>query len=119
MRRVASIQLALATLLIISAGCEQPFNRQNFNLIRVGIDERPDVMNLIGKPQSTGGDSEEWYYQDQSVHAGALIHFGQNGKVSGKQWLEGDDSHLAGGNPHIAPRDGTIQGDLKHAFGLD
>jgi hypothetical protein len=105
--------------LVLLCGCEQPFNRQNFDLIKVGVDTRDDVVNRIGRPQSTEGDSDEWYYEDQSVHNAALIHFARSGKVSGKQWLEGDDSRLTGGNPHVAPRDGTLGGEIKRVIGLD
>lgn len=105
----ASLAPALAVI-ALAAGCESPFNRQNFDAIRIGVHERADVRQRIGTPRSPD-DADEWYYQSESSGDGALVHFGRDGKVSAKEWL--------GGGAGKSANDGTLGGDVKRVLGLD
>lgn len=103
MTRPLGLAISAAVLLALCAGCERKFTRQNFDMIHVGVDERFDVEKIIGKPTSTFGDSDQWYYEDEDEHYSALIHFAETGKVSGKQWMDGNTGEFSGNNPHGNP----------------
>ncbi|MCG3128466.1 MAG: hypothetical protein CHACPFDD_03355 [Phycisphaerae bacterium] len=84
MRRYMSGLLA-AAVLALSAGCAQKFTQERFGWIRAGVDDREDVRRVLGDPHYRS--SEHWYYEDPEDHTSAMIYFDEQGRVSGKQWL--------------------------------
>lgn len=93
-----TILLAAFTLLLV--GCERKFTRDRFDMIKVGVDERYDVAKILGDPTTTFSDSDQWFYEDEDDHYQALIHFSDDGKVAGKQWMDGNSGEFSGDNPH-------------------
>ncbi len=90
--------VALGLSLTVLSGCHpNVFTRDRFEMIKVGVDGRDDVRQMIGKPTSDLGD--QWLYDDLKRHHSALIHFGTEGKVSGKEWMDSQTGEWAGQNP--------------------
>ncbi len=111
MNRAALLQTTVLFAAMLLIGCAEPrFSRKNFDLIRVGVDERPDVRQILGPPTSTFADSDQWYYEDLDRYCSALIHFATDGKVSGKQWMDSATGEWSGDNPHA---DRPPQGEVR------
>jgi outer membrane protein assembly factor BamE (lipoprotein component of BamABCDE complex) len=90
--------LVAALALAFLAGCQRPFNHDNFDMIQVGVDGREDVRQILGKPTSELGD--QWLYDDLKRHYSALIHFDESGMVRGKEWMDAKTGQWEGRNPN-------------------
>ena len=71
--------ILLALTLTALAACESKFNRHNFEMIRVGVDDQLDVREMLGKPDSDLGDV--WMYDDFNHRRSAQILFGGDGRL--------------------------------------
>jgi hypothetical protein len=89
--------ILLTVTLAAVAGCESKFNRHNFEMIRVGVDDQFDVRQLLGKPDSDMGDV--WMYDDFNHRRSAQILFGDDGRVLNKEWMDADSGEWTGGDP--------------------
>jgi hypothetical protein len=89
--------VAALALLLVQAGCAKKFTRERFDLIRAGVDSRLDVQRLIGRPEFDLED--QWYYEDKDDHYAALIFFDEQGRVTGKQWMDAGTGEWSGENP--------------------
>lgn len=88
---------ALASVVLLT-GCARKFTSERFEMIRAGADMREDVRELLGDPRFDAGD--QWYYEDLDRHCSALIYFGDDGRVNGKEWLDGATGRWEGHNPN-------------------
>lgn len=82
-RPVALFVIALAALALVS-GCSR-FKRENFAMIREGVDDREDVEQILGKPKAKMDDV--WFYDNVDKHVSAQIVFGEDGRVISKEWM--------------------------------
>lgn len=97
---LAGIVLAAAVVALL-AGCARQFTRENFEVITVGVDDRADVREILGKPSSELG--REWLYDDPKRHYSARIFFDTEGTVAGKQWIDARTGEWSGDNPDAGP----------------
>ena len=97
MRRRSLHPLLLAATLILLAGCESKFNRQNFAMIRIGMDNREDVRQILGEPDADMDDV--WMYDDLDHHHSAQIFFDEDGRVLNKEWMDAETGKWEGENP--------------------
>lgn len=105
--------ITAALLALACAGCAQHFTHARFETIRNGADSRANVRELLGEPRFDAGD--QWYYEDLDRHLSALIYFGADGRVSGKEWIDGgeDDFGSAGGRSGVRPAGDTTAGTVR------
>ena len=89
--------LVLAATVVFLAGCESKFNRQNFAMIRPGMDDREDVREILGEP--TADMDDVWLYDDLDRHIAAQIFFDENGRVLNKEWMDANTGEWEGENP--------------------
>lgn len=97
--------LAAALVLMTATGCAEKFSRHNYDLVQVGVDEHYDVQKLLGHP--TNEVDEAWYYEHPKKDYSAMIHFGHDGKVSGKQWFDSPTGDIADEGTHSGRRSRT------------
>ena len=115
--RTLSFLLGLGTLVLLT-GCQRQFCREHFEMIQVGVDEREDVRHVLGKPTSDLYD--QWLYDDLHRHYSALIHFGEDGKVSGKEWMDAKKGTWEGDNPNAdKPPQGEVRERHKKTTRID
>ena len=100
-KRTAVGLLALCAGLL---GCASKFTRAHYDMIKEGVDDRFHVRQVIGDPNETIAD-REWYYQHDDGYA-ARIHFDENGRVIGKEWMDARTGEWSGHNPHGNPPPG-------------
>ena len=80
------------------AGCARQFTRDRFDMLEKSVDTREDVRRILGKPTSDLGD--QWFYDDLDRHYSARIHFGEDGRVSGKEWIDEKSGTWEGRDPN-------------------
>jgi len=83
--------------LILLAGCASKFTRERFEMIQVGVDDREDVRQIIGKP--TADLTDQWFYDDLDQHYSAVIYFDESGRVRGKEWMDAATGEWQGRHP--------------------
>jgi hypothetical protein len=91
----------LMLLALAAGGCASAFTRENFDRVVVGSDDREDVARLLGDPEFRL--DAEWYYENKDKHYAARIHWGRDGKVSGKQWYDANRGEIVGDHPDADP----------------
>ena len=108
MKPTSIFGLALLAGVLLITGCESKFNRQNFEMIRVGLDEREDVRAILGDPDA---DMEDvWMYDDLDRHLSAQIFFGDDGRVLNKEWMDAETGEWSGQNPWVnEPPEGEVR----------
>ncbi len=112
------ILLAGIAGLALLAGCARQFTREHFDLIQQGVDDREDVRHMLGKPASDLGD--QWWYDDLDRHYSARIHFGEDGRVSGKEWIDEQARTWEGRDPNAAePPEGEVSEQHKQTTRID
>lgn len=94
--------------LVLLTGCARRFTRERFDMIQVGVDDREDVSQILGKPKSDLND--QWLYDDLKRHYSAVIHFNAEGRVAGKEWLDAKKGTWEGRNPNA---DEPPQGEVR------
>ena len=98
----------LALSLVFLAGCESKFNRQNFEMIRIGMDDREDVRQILGKHTANMGNV--WMYDDLDHHRSAQIFFDDDGRVLNKEWMDAGTGEWEGENPWAdQPAEGEVR----------
>lgn len=97
MPRCLSHPILLATAVVVLTACESKFNRHNFEMVRVGVDDQLDVREILGKPDSDMGGV--WMYDDFNHRRSAQIVFGDDGRVLNKEWMDADSGEWNGGDP--------------------
>ncbi len=83
-----SLLIAIGLLLLVSSGCD-PLTRAHFDMIKVNVDTKSDVKELIGPP--TNKLDDEWHYQRMDKHLEVFIDFNDKDVVTRKQWIGGED----------------------------
>ena len=110
--------LVLGVTLLALTACQRPFTRDRYELVQVGVDDRTDVRQILGKPTSDLGD--QWFYDDLDRHYSALIHYDENGKVSGKEWMDSKTGKWEGRNPSAnEPPQGNVPERDKKTTRID
>jgi hypothetical protein len=105
-RRLLTLVLVAAGVAL--AGCESKFNHDNFQMIRTGVDDRSDVRQVLGDPDSEMGDV--WLYDDLDRHCSARIFFGDDGRVLDKEWMDAETGDWEGANPWAnEPAEGEVR----------
>lgn len=108
MCRRITYPLVLAAAVLLIAGCESKFNRQNFEMIQIGMDDREDVRELLGKPNADMDDI--WMYDDLDHHVSAQIFFAEDGRVLNKEWMDAETGEWSGENPWVdEPPEGEVR----------
>ena len=95
LRRLLPFALMAAVLAL--TGCESKFNRHNFRMIQPGVDDRTDVRQILGEPESAMGDV--WFYDHLDHHYSAQIFFDGDGRVVSKEWMDANTGEWEGENP--------------------
>ena len=101
MTRPALLLLVGGGLLAVLAGCHHHFTHGDFELVQVGVNDRADVRAMLGKP--TSDLSDQWFYDDLKRHRTAVIFFDDEGRVSGKEWMDARSGNWEGRNPNVNP----------------
>lgn len=96
-RRV-SVALIIAPLLIAVGCAENKLTRDNFDLIRIGLTDSEEVIEIIGEPDMRI-NNEAWHWADRDEHVEADVWFNQRGIVRGKRWWDGKTGEVLGGDP--------------------
>jgi outer membrane protein assembly factor BamE (lipoprotein component of BamABCDE complex) len=118
MRKQALAIIVGAAAIALLTGCQSKFTKQRFEMIAVGTDEREDVRNILGAP--TSDLDEQWFYDDLDRHYSALIHFDQDGKVAGKEWMDASTGAWEGRNPNAnEPPQGEVRERRKTTRRID
>lgn len=100
--------LLLVGGVVLLAGCESKLNRQNFEMIRVGVDEREDVRRILGEPDADMTDV--WIYDDVDDYKTAQIFFDDDGRVLNKEWMDAETGEWTGENPWAdQPPEGEVR----------
>lgn len=95
--RVLGVLVGLGVLVAATA-CTRAFTKDRFELIQVGVDDRTDVREILGKP--TADLNDQWFFDDVERHYSAVVFFDPNGRVSGKEWMDARSGAWEGRNPH-------------------
>jgi hypothetical protein len=98
----------MGVVVVFVAGCESKFNRQNFDMIRLGMDDREDVRQILGEPAAAMDDV--WMYDDLDRHTCAQIFFDDDGRVLSKEWMDATTGDWEGENPYA---DEPPQGEVR------
>ncbi|TWT45796.1 hypothetical protein RAS1_22290 [Phycisphaerae bacterium RAS1] len=88
---------AAVLVLALNAGCQRQFTYDNYARIEPHTDSMDDVLHFIGKPQADLGD--QWYYEDEEDHYQARIFFDEEGRVIGKEFMDGKSGRWEGHDP--------------------
>lgn len=104
-RFIATIPL----LALFALGCASKFSRANYDTIKEGVDDRDTVRKTLGDPDWNNNDLE-WTYEHEDDDYLAKIHFDQNGRVTGKEWMDTRSGEWSGKNPHANP---PPQGEMR------
>ncbi len=99
-RRLIALLAALVAATAL-AGCHSKFTRDRFEMITPGVDDREDVRAILGRPEAEL--YQQWFYDDLDHHKSAVIHFDEDGKVLGKEWMDANTGEWDGRNPNAAP----------------
>jgi hypothetical protein len=103
-----NIVLGLAAVSLL-AGCHnRHFTRDRFEMIQIGVDSREDVAHILGRP--TAEQDDQWQYDNLKKHYSAVIHFGEDGHVSAKEWMNAKTGDWEGRNPNT---DEPPQGEVR------
>lgn len=95
---------AALTAFLVSAGCADPLQYENFSHIRQNATQQWEVEKLIGEPDQKLDN--QWLYERPDRHLTALVDFNAGGTVTRKQWIDAEsgvweDSKEPGeGNSH-------------------
>ena len=117
LRRTLGLAL-LAGVVALGCGCQRQFTRERFEMIGVGSDGREDVRHCLGKP--TCDLQDQWLYDDLDRHKSAIIYFGADGRVSGKEWMDARSGQWEGENPHAnKPPQGEVRERSKGTTRID
>jgi len=108
MNRTVTARLALLAGLLLLTGCASKFNRQNFEMIRIGADDREDVRHMLGRPNADFGDV--WMYDDTDGYKTAQVFFDADGRVLNKEWMDARSGEWTGENPYA---DQPPQGEVR------
>lgn len=101
---LAGLGLALAGL----TGCQRQFTKERFDMIRIGVDDREDVRQIIGEP--TADLADQWLYDDLDHHQSARIFFDEAGRVRQKEWMDSLTGQWEGHSPNAdKPRPGEVR----------
>ena len=110
--------LVLGVTLLALTACQRPFTRDRYELVQVGVDDRTDVRQILGKPTSDLND--QWFYDDLKHHYSAVIFFDDNGKVNGKEWMNAKTGEWEGHNPNAnEPPKGEVPEQSKKTTRID
>ena len=110
MHRISLVCLALAAGALLSSGCASKFNRQNFDMIRIGVDDREAVYHILGAPKADFGDV--WMYDDVEDYKTAQIYFDDDGRVLNKEWMDARTGEWSGKNPYA---DEPVKGEVRES----
>ncbi len=99
-RKLASVAALAFGVVLLTGGCDR-LTRAHFDMIEVGHAERYDVEKTIGDADYELPD--QWHYERVDKHLNVMIHFGENDRVSRKEWHDVEnnvhyDSSPAGGD---------------------
>lgn len=108
MFRPMSALLVLLAGVVLLTGCESKLQRKNFEMIRIGADNREDVRQILGEPNADMGDV--WLYDDVDGYKTAQIFFNDDGRVLNKEWMDARTGEWEGENPHA---DQPAQGEVR------
>lgn len=104
--------------LVATMGCTRHFTKDDFQLIQIGVDDRMDVRQILGKPTSDLDD--QWFYDDVDRHYSAVIFFDPHGRVSGKEWMDARRGDWEGHNPNAnEPPDGEVRAHTTKTRRID
>src|SRR6185503_15838776 len=95
--RTGLIALALLGLGLSSGCAENKMTRKNFDMIAEGSADRTEVEYTLGKGYKDRGN--EWEYWDEEKNLTAHIYFDQDGKVTRKEWMDGNTGEWDGAAP--------------------
>ncbi len=110
--------LSAAFSLVVWCGCAPKFTRERFELIQVGVDDREDVRQMIGKP--TADLTDQWFYDDLDRHYSAVIYFDDAGRVRGKEWMDAATGEWRGRHPDTnEPPRGEVRERRKKTRRID
>jgi outer membrane protein assembly factor BamE (lipoprotein component of BamABCDE complex) len=115
---ILSILVGISMLSVL-AGCHnRHFTRDRFEMIQVGVDNRADVRQILGKPTSNLND--QWQYDDLKRHHSAVVHFDADGRVSAKEWMNPKTGEWEGHNPNAnEPPEGEVRESHKKTTRID
>ena len=108
-RRLPAL-LALFAGIMLLTGCGSKFNRENFNMVRIGTDDREDVRHMLGSPDADFGDV--WMYDDADGYKTAQIYFDEDGRVLNKEWMDARSGEWSGENPRA---DKPPKGEMRES----
>ncbi len=107
MRMTTLAGLLLPTILLL-VGCQNKMTRENFQMIRVGVDQKEDVFQILGPPDADFDD--QWLYDDVDRFKSAIIYFDEAGQVAGKEWMDAEAGTFEGRNPNTnEPPEGEVR----------
>lgn len=115
--RALSILVGLGAL-ALTTGCARKFTKDRFEMIQVGMDDREDVRQVLGKP--TSDLSDQWFYDDLKRHYSAVVFFDEQGRVRGKEWMNAKTGEWEGHNPDAnEPPKGDVPEKSKNTTRID
>ena len=116
-RLTLGLLVGLATLTLFT-GCHKHFTRDRFDMIQVGVDDREDVRQMLGKPTSDLND--QWLYDNLKRHYSAVIYFDADGRVRSKEWMNAKTGEWEGRNPNAnEPPPGEVRETHKTTTRID
>ena len=93
----------LGTLLMIPmfTGCAtDKLTRTNYDMIREGTTNKEEVALTLGNDYVTRGENE-WEYEREDKHLTVYIHYGSDGRVVRKEWIDAARGEWDGAAPGI------------------
>ncbi len=88
MMRHSKISLATLSLaMLFTVGCQEKLTRPRFDTIKEGFSTQLDVSETLGDPDVK--QNNVWHYMRHDKHLFVDVEFGDDGKVTGKQWKDG------------------------------
>ncbi|MBK8914999.1 MAG: hypothetical protein IPM64_10435 [Phycisphaerales bacterium] len=109
MRRLG-LTLFVCGFVGVLSGCAEKFTRDRFDIITVGVEDREDVVRILGEPRYRAGD--EMYFEDLDRHLHARVFFGADGRVRGKEWMDARRGEWDGRHPDTDP---PPQGEVRES----
>ena len=78
---------AMSFAMLFAIGCQEKLTRQRFDTVKEGFSTKLDVSETLGDPDVKQNDV--WHYMRHDKHLFVDVEFGEDGKVTGKQWKDG------------------------------
>ncbi len=106
--RSVALGMLLGAAALVTVGCGPTLTHEKFSMIQQGVDDREDVRHVLGKPRFS--TDAEWYWEDRDRHVAARVFFDDDGRVSGKEWMDAKHGQWEGRHPQAAePPPGEVR----------